>query len=540
MVGYVFPHGNYHQPDLGWLLYSIHAAAHTLWHQDFVSIWRPGYLLNVPFVRLGFDYAALKLLYVSCLALAFIWFVWSIDRRAFKTVALPISVLLIWTIYTCYFRYIFNYYSNVPFFLMLGFAAFNSAEGRFRVLFLILSGFFFSQLVFANLALFPGVLFGLILLSFRYFCFSTSFRSLIEGVREKQHDEQNAVSLISAFLICFVITMLLYLFPGHAWAIFKAHQGASHIRHDLTEKLVFALCLFIVIAVAFLPFAFKYYLKKLGLWRGTLLFWMAGCFLIFTLLPFLAFYLEGRESIKLTMVTIAAAFGGIGAALAYLKYQLPNLVWRKALAIIIFIALLWLNNRVCSTGTYVSWLYLPLILIVLVLCFEGYVKSRLRYLIYLIFLVLLSFQPYVRIAFLNYHTFISVNQYPSQLGVLTDKGSKHLEQNLASAYAQSNCADKPFLTYFNTPSIYFLVNRIAPFGQSWVTSYAMIPYSRQLSTAHIQNWLKQPHWCVVWQDTPRRRLGSVYFDSATQLMKQLASKKVLLGDMEKKVWLYVR
>lgn len=555
VVSYVFMHGNYHMPDDGWEAYSLQAAAKSMWNQDYFMLWRPGYLLNIPLVYLGFNHFEMKCVYFVLLLLATYWWVWSLKADHLKTILFPIAWISM--LYLTVEPGNLNYYGNPVLFMVLGLSAFLTARRvTHPAIWHVLSGLFFSQVVFGNLALFPGVLISIFALAY---CYSFS-PALAAGDRGKCVAKQaylprgrgkvpvaatlktcpNLLVLFS-FLIFLAITLYLYFIPGHAWALNLKYHVPGQFLQDIALKLVLGLMMLCLLIVGSIPWMFRRELAALGFTRKSLpIAAIAFCAIAIFLWGLQHIYSYMTISIiliaPLTLWVIAQLY-----LLAWFKEFVDQELYQIVKSLLIVICLIAMNNRIISQGTWLGDYYFPLGMVVFWTLAESRWQFSKKILWYLLILLAFLFMPLWSYSTIDLKALISVNRYPSKLGTNTTYLMYKLQNKFLAEYKSQGCASKPLLAYFDLPMMYFLADRVAPFGQSWVTGAKMVPDSKFLTNQHFKNWfLDHPHWCVVWHYSPRTSMGKIRFLEATALMKHLASKKILLGYMGPKVWLYVR
>lgn len=520
MLAYIFPRGFYHQPDLGWVLYTVQAAAKSMHHQDFMGIWRPGYLLNVPMVWLGLTYLQMKWVYFACLLVSFLWFVFCLDKSAWKTKVLPLCLITLFAVYMAYFRFIFNYYGNVPIFVMLAIASFLTAKNRQGIIhyaLVILSGLCWSQVAFASLSVSPAV-FASVLFTCIY-----------------QRRWSNLLLLVS-FVFFLALALYLFLDLGHAWSVYLAHRSSSQIFKLFISKALVAICFLLMVVAALCPYFFRDFLLAKGWWQKAVDYWLIALFLVFVLVP-------GVELSWLNKITFAPNLISVAAFVSICVMLVHRYGNRLQLLVVIPVLLLMIGNRILSDAAFVSWLYIPLLLMVFWVFFQQQTPSRSHHRMVVLILLLCAISPFYRLALINYASSISFNQYDSKLGVKVDLAVLNYQTALQAAYQKNDCAQKPLLAYFDLADVYYLVDRVAPFGQAWVSAYKMEPESRQLNTKSFENWFRHnQHWCVVYRYSAITARKHKRFLPATALMKKLATHYVLLQpDLKNKgAILYVR
>lgn len=526
-VIYILRHDYYQLSDNIYELNGARLAAQSWWLQDAKLIPRPGYLLNVPFYLLGFNYYALKLVSFAVEYLSFFSVIWVIDRQIFKSYLLPIGIILFSAVYAMQYQVVFDYYSAVIIFLFFGFAAYLSSlkrEGRSAVAYSVVAAICWVFAAFANLALPPA--FIVMVLGLALF-----------------HRRRADWLMLAVFVLGFAGLLLLYAFGVHAWLIFSHSVIRSHNSFEFTFTLyllTFMTCIFVLLVIITLFIAF---FMKGALRRRALAIWMLVCLLIYCL----QFILLSCPFLSVFKWYAAMPFA-LSAFLAFLFFIKPNMEqdeFHRLACLFVSVGFIAFCTRFISHGLFVSFLYTPLLVFLMIWQFDKLSQSPSKVINFLLLVVLFFSIPIPQLfSYYEWQHSIYNNTVMSAQGVYVDKYTARVQSDLLKMYKKYNCQSKPFYAFYSLTADY-MITKSAPFNNVTYVPNGQFEFMSKLDTndALIDWFSKQKHWCIAIKPPFWGKLHLGRLHRFRQWVIKNSAHEIPLGRLYFQhtfVWLYVK
>lgn len=529
LVLYVFRHNYERYADNYFELVGARSVMHSWWNQDIKLIPRAGYLLNIPFLWLGFNLYGLKLVCLLAECGAFICFFRTYDRRIFNGYLLPLGLFCFSAIYAVRFQEIFDYYSAVFIFLSLGLCAFHHsicAVSKWRYIFAVLTGCCWALGGLSNFGTAPAFF----VLSFGLTCY--------------QWRRSAWVQLLSLILVFFSLAWG-YLYPLHAWGIFHHYELVQHTVGNIQLSLAYLVLMFVVsIVLLILPAAANWLLK--GVFRDAVLitFIFVFGFIYFTVSVIQFFpYITWMQP----FLILPYGFAMVGSALFLLYRRLKRARFHQLLFYSIIFCFLAISNRAVSLTQDVSFLFLPVLIIIFIGEADQSWVQKIKHIVFVVFILLMFWRPFNQLYFYidsKPQVPISVNQYPSKLGVLVDGYTSHVQHRFMKDYERFNCAQRIFLTFYDYSQLYFLVNRVPPFNSSLVSDFPSHIKDRYYGANDLANELSaHQRWCVVVATPQWTRLDVDRLYQVRLWLAENAKYEIPLGRLyysHRFAWMYVK
>ncbi|MDF2940619.1 MAG: hypothetical protein K0R66_1261 [Gammaproteobacteria bacterium] len=489
---YLYRNFYYYHADTGWELYSIWAATQGPGHTDFLMSWRAGYLFNVPFMLLGFNLYALRILFLCSWLAAISLLVYGFDRKFIKTEILP-AALLIGMICPFFISdFIIDYYTAPPLLLALSIGllwlGMRQTAKTYERLFLSLGALCLALASLSNIGILPAGILSALLIALYYRNKKASFFAVAYFI---------ALGLLAyAYFDLFGVAKLLSTPVLSEGA--KVHLYWYRTLHTEVQDGLFALVLFLIGSVCA----------------------VIAHFLLKTCLP------EKLVPLSYCILTILASYillpdhFGFGYALmryiiyfffvlslTYLIFVKNTKTYRASASLLLVLALIfYFAHRTTSYNIFGSILfnYNSLMLISLSVCIFP-IESRVYK--HLCFIGLILGSAAVNF-YANQHpiagaqTFLNI-RYNTELipalGVKADKETSQLIQAMQTNYYSNDCQTKAFFSFYDVSLPYYLFKREAPFNQSWVSQDHFFPENLTFSSDSVIQMLQQSqHWCVIY------------------------------------------
>lgn len=481
MVFWVFPRAYYGLSDNMLTLVGTRAVLHGWQNQDMRLILRPGYLLNVPLMAIGFSQMALKVTCFFVELVAFMLFLLSYSPAILKSRVLPLCLMLFGSFYAMPFQMFFNYYSAMTVFLLLGFAAYWRVFDRTRYhrVYGLLAGVCFAFAVMSNLA----VIIAVTLVMFGLACYRRKASECL---------------MLMAYLLSLLLLSYAYFHATHAWSLYRQYALERHSLHELVFMVYGAL----ILLVTFLSFCVYFYLvettripwlRRNGSLVISILLFVSVAFPLQLFIPVLNNYA------KYAYFTFAASTGCVLGGVLILRRHTSKAEWLRALVVFVPMVLIAANYRAVSHGHCILYLFLaPLFAIIVFECEQRWQASY-RYWILLLATLAFLIVPISRLYFFyDSSIWIGVNTTQAPSGVMMDPQSVFFEKQFLQAYQVNQCEQKTFYAFYMVARAYWITHRQPLFNDAYVTSGNFQLKNRyETPPALIQYFESHPHWCVL-------------------------------------------
>lgn len=523
MVFYVLPR-NYSQFPDGVMMYAgVKLAYQHFFSQDIKLMVRPGYLLNLPLMWLGFSHYGMKVFCLLLKAGAFTLFALSFDKSVGRKALLPIGLIVMLGCYAQQSQAILDYYSAVLLFCLLGFAAYFHSFKKKPWLWSSLAGLCFALAIMSNFGIFPAIVFGVLALAVF-------------------NHRRSDIALILVFVLVFAALFGSYLTAGHVWSTYVSAFDHGHsFKYVKTAFALSVLLFFVMVILVMAPVLTFQSCNKRVREGGELLY------LIF-IYGYLCTFIWHLQML-FTSYLMCGLVAAMAVSFLILLYRMTHASLdkpykRRCLMVGVFFIVLLLNNRVISEGYLITFVYYPIVFFVAICAIEKAWPNGLVMWVQSILLLMFLLIPASQILTFKFQFPIWHNQYPSHMGVKVDRYTANMEHNLLSAYQQNNCANKAYLSYYGLVESYLITNRQPPFRLFWLPVNKFQMLSKKDNAVYIKSWLaRKQHWCVVYGQFTFKFKKPFRLRSVTAYLLKESNKIIKLGYIpyrQRVVWMFVK
>jgi len=537
---YIYRHTYTYHAITGWQLYSIWAAAKLgVGHTDFLSSYRPGYMLNVPLLSLfHLGLYGLRIvtgiLYLITAAVV----LWGLERLDWVKPSLPLSLAIVSSCTGYFADFLMNYYNAVPVFLGLSFGFWAASQ---RVQFLgksyVYAFLAAVMLAIASWSNFSVIIAGMVV-------------SLVYTMQARSR--YHGFVLVVAFYGALALLLIEYFWHYGVWAQYQyvlAHPVVHHkialqaLGNEFLVRTIFLVgytgITLLGILLAWLVWAgVKTGQSQQKIWLLPMLLWAMP----FSIVCFWALHLFNLDSLPLLyyLIMLASTYA-VTLTLLWVRSVSDDAVIQRTYMLMLSLLIFYLFQRANSQSGYghMGYLYLSVAFVAILPMLMRLVRSvTLRLATLANFLLLGAVIPMLINLFPTVEAGQAMPLWRNQvmvasLGVYVNKAQAQLWRRMMHLYVKYHCDRHYFLSFYDAPMPYFLLKREAPYGQSWLSRMDFYPTNLSIDSGVILRDLQRAgHWCVVFSPPEfdqHDEHNARWLVSAYQYIKDHSARRIKIG-----------